>query len=119
MVKQCPKCHVNLHERVIGPKKRLNCPNCDYLIYVQTGREHYPHMIEKILDGIVKKGQYDIEATLLANTCFPERYGGHPTAEQVDAWCNLHELDCARFEGRDAIGKKVAMVRFMRRAAKV
>jgi DNA-directed RNA polymerase subunit M/transcription elongation factor TFIIS len=116
-MKKCPKCWTELHERVIGPKKRLSCPKCAYLHYENLGKTGYDVHMEKIISEIIKNGHYETELSHLANSSFREQYGGHSTAEQMDAWCSLHELTLAKFEAKDAIGKKVQMVRFARASA--
>jgi hypothetical protein len=113
-MKKCPKCWVELHERIIGPKKRFSCPKCSYLLYENLGKTGYDVHMEKIIAGICKDGVYEGEFSQLAHSSFREQYGGHSSQEQMDAWCGLHGFTMTKFEGRDAIGKKVQMVHFAR-----
>jgi len=113
-MKKCPKCQTDLVERVIGPKRRYSCPHCGYLNYENLGKTGYDIHMEKIIAGMVKNGQFDIELSQLARTTFQEHFGGHTTEEQLAEWCNLHEFAYTIFQGKDAIGHKVKMVHFTR-----
>jgi uncharacterized cupredoxin-like copper-binding protein len=116
-MKKCPKCWTEMPERVIGPKKRFSCPKCSYLHYENVGKTGYDVHMEKIIAGVCKSGACEMELSQLANSSFREHYGGHTTQEQMDAWCSMHEFTLAKFEAKDAIGKRVQMVRFARATA--
>jgi DNA-directed RNA polymerase subunit M/transcription elongation factor TFIIS len=114
VMKKCPKCQTDLHERVIGPKRRSACPRCSYLSYENLGKAGYDIHIENIIAGVVKTGAHEIALSQLANTSFQEHFGGHTTLEQIEEWCKMHEFDYTVFQGKDVIGHKVKMVRFSR-----
>ncbi|HTB62161.1 MAG TPA: hypothetical protein VK737_01120 [Opitutales bacterium] len=116
-MKKCPKCLAEMHEKVIGPKKRSACTKCNYLHYENLGKTGYDIHLEKILAAIVKTGSYEVEYNMLANSTFREHYGGHSTAEQLTAWCEMHELSFNIVEKKDSIGKRVQVIHFRRAAA--